>query len=100
MSNYIEYYDDNNNNDENEINQAKDMGYKLAIEIRSLRKKNNEQKELIDDLNSSKTNLSNKYQTLTKQYTDTHKFNLEISTKCQKLQDLTSNLEVSSDLTI
>lgn len=97
MDDSAEFYDETNID---EISQAKDMGYKLAQEIRSLRNKNSEQKEIINELISSKSDISKKYQTLSKQYSETHNFNKEINAKCQKLQDLISNLEVSSMLLV
>ena len=79
---------------EEQFTQAKDFGFKLAMEVRQLRKTNEENKIHISDLTDTKDTMIKKYEALFAKHQASEKIREGSENKCLTLEDLVFKLEM------
>ena len=79
--------------DEEAFSQAKDFGFKLAVEVRQLRKTNEENKTHIADLTETKDVMIRKYEALFAKHQASERNKESLESKCLSLEDLVQTLE-------
>lgn len=80
--------------DEDTYSQAKDFGFKLAMEVRQLRKTNEENKIHISDLTETKDTMIRKYELLFAKHRALQRDKEDLENKCITLEDLIFKLEM------
>jgi len=80
--------------DEESFAQAKDFGFKLAMEVRQLRKTNEENKIHISDLTETKDTMIRKYESLFAKHRSLQRDKEDLENKCLTLEDLVFKLEM------
>lgn len=79
---------------EESFSQAKDFGFKLAMEVRQLRKMNEEDRIHISDLTETKDTMIRKYESLFAKHRSLQREKEDLENKCLTLEDLVFKLEI------